>query len=122
MTGNYYVFQAWQGETFSRLLTWRLPDGAPVDISAMTARLQLRIAPSDTISPALDMTEDNGMILNGGAEGTLRLSIPAAALSALEPIVYVYDLELTSAVGNVERLLWGKFWVRPEVTRDDVPQ
>lgn len=116
MTGNYYVFDSWQGETFNRLLRWKNPDMTPVDISGMTARMQLRVSAKSSTA-ALELTEANGGITLDGVEGTIRLYIPAETMSALQPIVYVYDLELEDQMGNAERLIWGKFRVRPEVTR-----
>ena len=50
------------------------------------------------------------------ATGVVTLSLTAAETTALDAERYVYDLEITSSVGAVTRVIEGLITVRPQVT------
>ena len=114
LAGTYNII-ADQGATFGRTITWNDADGDPINLSAYTARMQVRpIASSSTV--ALELTTENGRITLGGALGTITLTVPASAMDDVEAGNYAYDLEMVNG-SDVTRLLMGSFTVRAEVTR-----
>lgn len=111
-----------QGSTYARIILWlqgspcgSAPVGGganPVDLTGYTATLQIRAFP---LAPTVlyDATSD---IILGGIEGTITLTIPASASENFTWWQGVYDLLLTSAGGQVTRLLQGAVSVAPVVT------
>lgn len=115
MAAGIYSFKAQQGETFSRVLTWKDSAGNPINLTGYTARMQLRSsATSSTV--ILELTTNSGITL-GGAAGTITLTISATTMAGLTPGAYSYDLEMVSGSGVVTPLLKGVFTIAPEVTR-----
>ncbi len=114
MSAGTLNITAEQGATWSLTLTWKI-DGAPVDLTGYSARMQVRRthAAADAI---LSLTSDDGITL-GGEAGTITLTATAAAMAAITARAYVYDLELVSPDGTVTRLVEGTWYHRPEVTR-----
>ena len=109
-----YDFNAAQGETFDRTVTWTIDDVA-VNVTGYTARLQIRKRHTSTATVA-SLTSGSGLTL-GGTAGTIQIVLSATATAALDARRYVYDLELVSGSGAVYRILEGAFNVTPEVTR-----
>jgi hypothetical protein len=114
MTSNVYNFTINQGETFSKLITWRDSAGALINLTGYTARMDLRRKATDTTS-LLSLTTANSRIVLGGALGTITLAISATE-TALLTGVYVYDLEMVNG-SNVKRLLQGQIEIDLEVTK-----
>lgn len=115
MSGRYDLLIE-QGATFSVTLTWSV-DGSPVDLTSFDAHAQVRSMVTSSAA-LVDLTVGDGITL-GGAAGTIILRIPADDTAALPaPFQGVWDLELTSDVQVVTRLLEGGVTVTPEVTRD----
>ena len=113
MTGTY-DFEAGQGETFDRTVTWKIAD-VPVNLTGYTARMQVRKTIRSTAT-VVSLTSSSGLTL-GGSAGTIQIVISATATAALTAGKYVYDLELVSAGGVVTRVLKGSIEFTPEVTR-----
>jgi hypothetical protein len=111
-----YNIVADQGATFARQLTWKDTAGAPVDLTAYTARMQLRTAIDATGAAVLELTTENNRIVLGGTAGTIDLTVAATAMAAVAASTYVYDLELVDG-SVVTRLVQGTFELRGEVTR-----
>jgi len=106
-----------QGATWSRVLTWEIPRGVPVDLSNYSARMQIRET-YESSTPLLSLTTAvGGGITLGGAAGTITIVVSAAITATLLPGNHVYDIELVSAGGVVTRLLEGQMTITPEVTR-----
>lgn len=114
MSTNLHDFTINQGETFTKVITWKDSGGTLINLTGYTARMYLRRKISDAAA-ALILTTENGRIALGGAAGTITLTITATDTSSLEAN-YVYDLELVSGV-YVKRLLQGTITVDPEVTK-----
>lgn len=114
MLAGRYDLTLEAGATFSLTLTYKDANNAPVNLTGMTARMQLRRAANST-SSLLALTTENGRIALGGSAGTITLSIAAADTTGLSGSGF-YDLELVNGA-NVERLLEGRFRVNPEVTK-----
>jgi hypothetical protein len=108
-----------QGATFVHQL--QLRDGPDIyspikDLTGYTARIQLR---SDINSPdvILELTTENGRISISPLEGKIQLRLGAAETSALEFAKAVYDMEVSSPLGIVTRVVQGNFSLSRQVTR-----
>ena len=104
-----------QGATFSRVITYQGSEGAPVNLTGYTARMQVRATTEDA-AVLLSLTTENGGIALGGAAGTVTLLATATQTAAMPSGELVYDIELVSGA-VVTRLLQGCFVVDAEVTR-----
>ena len=113
MAGKYNMF-AEQGSTFNLTFTINT-DGIYWDLTNYIGRMKVKkfIGSADNL---IELTTSNGrMTLDN--QGTTELSITAADMADLTAGKYVYDIEFESIVlGNVQRILEGKFTIRPEVT------
>lgn len=104
-----------QGATFQRTVTWKDENGAAINLTGYTARLQIRET-ADATSTLVSLTDSSGIVL-GGSAGTIAITISATATAAFTWTRAVYDLELVTAGGIVTRLLEGSVSVTPEVSR-----
>lgn len=101
-----------QGATYGLVATYENPDGTPVNLTGMTARMQVRDASEVVV---IELTTENGRIALGGTAGTVTLSIDAATTAAMTR-GGTYDLEIVNGA-EVTRLLMGKATLSLEVTR-----
>lgn len=112
-----YDFTIEQGSAFRRVLTYRDENGALVDLTGYSARMQIRATTEGSL--LVELTTANGRIALGGAGGTITLAIDAVTTAALTR-GGVYDLELLPG-GDEEqafRLVQGAVSLSREVTRD----
>jgi tRNA threonylcarbamoyladenosine modification (KEOPS) complex Pcc1 subunit len=74
----------------------------------------------ENANTVITLTTANSRITLGNTvstKGQITLTISAADTANLVPAIYVYDLELVSSGGVVDRLIEGNFVVKAEVTR-----
>lgn len=115
--GSYDIYIE-QGATYNLTITVRDDDDVLRDLTGYSARMHIRTTIEAPDPPMLALTTANSRIALGGVAGTVVLLIEdedTALLTAGGP--YVYDLELESAGGDVERLIEGEVTVDREVTR-----
>ena len=105
-----------QGATWYLTVTYQNPNGTAINITGYTAALQLRSLPSDPTA-VLTLTTANGGITITGATGTVAITATATQTREIDEGTYYYDLEITSTLGVVTRLVQGQIVVSPEVTR-----
>ena len=103
-----------QGSTFVQELTYSVND-APVDLTGYSVAMQVREKHSSATTIVSVSSPSSGIEILGG--GMIRVTILASVTADFLPKEYVYDIELTSPSGVVNRILEGKFIVTPEVTR-----
>lgn len=115
MSAAYWKIRVEQGATWRRVLTLKDASGAPVDLTGYTARMQVRET-LDAPTPLLSLAVGSGISIDGPA-GQITLVIADEASTAWTWRYGLYDLELESSGGEVERLLKGEFEVDREVTR-----
>jgi hypothetical protein len=115
MTPGRVNFVCPQGSTFQRTLTYKI-DNVPVNLTGYSAKLQIREKHFSKNYVAFLNTTNGGISITASA-GQINLLISASTSSAFIPGDYVYDLELVSFSGIVDRLIEGKFNITPEVTR-----
>ena len=114
MTPGKVNFLCPQGSTFRKTITYKL-DEVPVNLTGYSSRLQVRQTHYDT-NLVVSLTSASGITL-GGSAGTIDLLIAASATALFEAGNFVYDLEVQSPNGTVDRLIEGSFIITPEVTR-----
>ena len=116
MSAVIYDFYVEQGATYQLDITWKQPDGTPVNLTGYTARMQIRKTVKST-DPLISLTTTNGRITLGGAQGTVTLEIAAEDTADFTTFCGVYDLEVEASDGTVTRLLEGQVEISREVTR-----
>jgi hypothetical protein len=103
-----------QGTTFILGLTIKKPTGVPLDLTDYTARCQIRKTHSDPIvvaEPLITLDPDR-------KSGKVTVSLSELDTRKIQIKQGVYDLELIDPTGNIVlRILEGKVFVTPEVTR-----
>ncbi len=110
---NQYNFAVKQGADYRLTVTWKNPDGTPVNLTGRTAKMQLRVQPaSDAL---LTLTSGAGLTL-GGTAGTVGIVITAAQglTLPLEPVLY--DLLIINGTA-VDRILEGVATICAGVTQ-----
>ena len=100
-----------QGADFSTTITVEDASGA-VDLTGYTAEGQIR--KHYTSSTKVDFIITFG---SPRTDGQITLSLSAANTAAMEAGRYLYDVELTSGVGVISRMVEGIATVTPQVTR-----
>ena len=110
-----------QGETFAKLVTWKVgpteATAVPVDLTGCAARMQVR-AKLTSPDVLLEFTIENGGIVLGGADGTIEYArMSDSETAALGWRDAVYDLEVVFSDSSVRRMFYGPVSISPEVTR-----
>jgi hypothetical protein len=105
-----------QGATFRQNFRWEAGDPpAPVDLTGCSAELHIRARARDA-QPLVAASTSNGKLTLDNA-GNIHLVLSAADTAILTVKEAVYDLEITLTNGDVNRLVGGKVFVSPQVTR-----
>jgi hypothetical protein len=114
LTPGQVNFVCPQGSTFRKTITYKI-DETPVNLTGYSSRLQVRENhySNDVITY---LTSSNELTM-GGSAGTINILISSASTSLFDAGTFVYDLEIESSGGIVDRLIEGSFIVTPEVTR-----
>ena len=98
-----------QGSTFEREIVLRDENNVIIPIAGYTGRMQIRTAPSSTTIIAT--------VSVSIASDIITLLLTAAETTDIPAWNYYYDLELDNGLGEVQRILEGRFEVTAEVTR-----
>lgn len=102
-----------QGSTFTRRLVYKI-NHEVVNLTGYSARMQVRPNyGSDNL--VVNLSTGNGITITG-ATGTIVITITAGATTNIIAGTYLYDIELVAPDTTVQRILEGKFVVKPEVT------
>ena len=113
MTAGRYTIICEAGANLTRQLVWKDGNGALVNLTGYTAKVQVKEEAGGTL--LLELSTVNGRITLGGVLGTINLSVDAED-TRITPGRYQYALEMTNAGGVVTRLVEGAFVVMAEVT------
>ena len=70
----------------------------------------------DSSTVLISLTTENARISLGGVTGVIELNISAADTAGISSSG-VYDLEIISSSGTVDRIMQGNFTLSQEVTR-----
>ena len=109
MAGEYDFKSIKQGETFSRVLTYRDSAGALVNLTGYTAAMPVRRSQGQGTSP-------QPTLALSGVLGTIRFTFTAAQTSAMQAGIYDYDIFLTAPDSTVTCLLTGRLEVERAVS------
>ena len=101
-----------QGATFSSDVTVKDANGNRFNLTGYSAAAKLAKGYAST-KTRVSMTT---AIDTDPTTGVVTLSLSATQTAALDATIYVYDLEITSAGGEVTRVIEGLIQVRPQVT------
>jgi hypothetical protein len=88
----------------------------PIDLTGMTARMQIRLR-IDSTDVIHELTTENGGITLDTVTCTINLKIPASVTSTFDFSTAVYNLELIDSLGDVVSLSRGILTLVKEVTR-----
>lgn len=120
MAAGTYDITIEQGTTFALYLTIKNSDGSPKDLTGYTIAGKIR---QSALSASVVQTFT--CAVTDASAGQVTVSLTAVQTAALptsggaydELTTYVYDIETTSGSSVVERLLQGRVFVSPEVTK-----
>jgi len=115
MTAAVHNFTVEQGTTCVLTFKW-LSNGAPVNLTGATAKMQIRETASST-TVLWEMSTANGRLSIAEALGEITLTITPTQSTAFTWTFGKYDLEITTAGGTVYRLVRGTVSVSAEVTK-----
>ena len=96
-----------QGATFRHKLSWQDGNKRAIDLTGFSAKLQARSELSATSILQFELNTANGGIVLGGKSGTIALYISGINTTQFTWTKGVFDLDLTSASGEVYRLVTG---------------
>jgi hypothetical protein len=112
-TAGVYNFTLDQGSVFYINLVYNNPDGTPINLTGMTAKMQL--ARSFTTVKDLTLSSPSNGIVITPLTGNIAVTITDEQTALLGSGFYVYDLELDNA-GVIDRIIQGTITVSPQVT------
>ena len=113
MAGNVYNITADQGSTFVLQFDIKT-DGTAWNLTGYSARMQVRSAPSSSVK-ILNLVSPTDITLT--SLGVVTVTVSADVMAGVAAGKWVYDLELVSPSGVVEKPLKGNFIVQAEVTK-----
>lgn len=105
---NFYIDA---GATFSAIITCNGSNGAPLNLTGYTVKSQIR---KSYASPTA--YNFNASIFAASA-GKIRVTLSATESSAIKAGRYMYDVEITSPIGEKARVSEGIVIVTPEITQ-----
>jgi len=110
-----YDISTEQGSSLSRVVTYNDANGAAVNLTGYTARMQVRPRASSGYA-YLSLTSSSGGLTLGGTTGTITILVDGSVTSAIPAGNYVYDLEVVNGA-YVDKVMGGDFILSAEVTR-----
>lgn len=102
MAGKY-SFQLEQGVAFTRPITWKGSDDQPIDLTGLTARMELLDADGSLVQA---LSGGAGLAF-GGEDGTIAVSLTDAQTAAFTFDTAYYDLDFYREGVLIKRLLKG---------------
>jgi len=108
-----------QGTTFFVIFRWKDSNEAPIDLTGMTIRMQVREAHGGVVLADVDNGGLGGITTPTPTNGEIHVTIAAAVTAAMAKQVGVYDVELEGGglgAGFIKRLIEGKARITPQVT------
>lgn len=115
MSAGIYNFTLDQGSTWTLRIVYENPNSTPINLTGYTAEMQIRKKADSPTAVLTLSTGGNGIVITP-LLGRLDLTATDEQTGAIEPGLYVYDLELDSS-GVRTRLIQGSVTVSAEVTQ-----
>lgn len=107
-------FSTKRGDTFDEVLFELKKDGIAINLTSATIRMQLRKAPGGAIFLSLTSAGSAGITITDATAGKFKIN---STIINLEATVYLYDIEITFASGEVRTWVSGQFTVLNDITR-----
>jgi hypothetical protein len=105
-----------QGQDWQQTVLYEDSNGTPISVTGYTAKMTVARTPG--AQSIIDLTDGNGRIQLGGANGTVKLKLSAAETEGIVPAGdLAYDLKLYAPGGTVVKLLKGTFKLFAGVTK-----
>ena len=102
-----------QGTTYTNNITVYQVDGiTPMNLTGYTVASKMR--KNHTSSTSHDITS---VLVAPLSSGVVKFSLTSAETAAIKAGYYYYDAEITSATGNVIRVIEGKIHIKPNITK-----
>ena len=114
MSAGIYNFTLDQGSTWTLQIVYEDPNGTPINLTGYNAQMKVR-KKADSSAVVLSLATGGGGIVITGPTGTINITATDEQTATLDPIFYVYDLDLKLG-GVITRLIQGQVTVRPRVT------
>lgn len=105
-----------QGADWYINFTYENPDGTPIILTGYTAELQVRTSPMAKTA-VLTLSTANGGIVITPNQGLIECHATNAQTEVIPYGKYSYDIEITSPLNVVTRLVQGTIQLSPETTR-----
>jgi hypothetical protein len=99
------------GSTYSAIVNIRNGDGTPINLTNFTIAAQIRKSYG-----SLNAYNFTCSVFDA-ASGKVRMILPAATSSTIKPGRYLYDIEVTSPIGEKLRVIEGIVLITPEITK-----
>jgi hypothetical protein len=110
-----YNFTIYQGTTFERQMTYKTTAGVVVALAAYHVRMKLRKTWGGTVLLSLSDAPGGGIAVTN-VSPNITLTITVAQTTALNFEFAVYDMEIESPAGAVDRLIEGRITLKKEIT------
>lgn len=114
-TPGTYNVQSRTNAAFSETWTYTDANGSAVPMAGWSGLLEVKAEATGTA--ALTFTTSNTTMALGTADGTIALAHGTAAMAALEPGVYVYDLRLSASPSLPDVIVEGS-WTHKQGVSD----
>ena len=99
------------GSTFSAIISCKGSDGVPLNLTGYTVAAQIRKSYASTTAYSLNAT------IYSTTAGKIRIALSHTESSAIKAGRYMYDIEITSSLGERKRVSEGIVIVTPEITK-----
>lgn len=99
------------GSTYSAIVNVRNGDGTPINLTGFTIAAQIRKSYG-----SLNAYNFTCSVFDA-ATGKVRMVLPASTSSNIKPGRYLYDIEVTSPLGEKLRVVEGIVLITPEITK-----
>ena len=107
-------FSTKRGDTFDEVLFELKKDNVAINLTGATIRMQLRKAPGGPVLLNLTSVSSAGITITDAAAGKFKIN---STIINLEANVYLYDIEIAFASGEVRTWVSGQFTVLNDITR-----
>jgi hypothetical protein len=105
--------ELYQGDDWAATVWVYMPDNTPADLTGYTGQAQIRTAPADQ-----DPNVAAEMVVTVVPPNQVSVYLPHSESVLASGFNYVWDLQLTSAAGEITTILAGEVTVDLEVTRE----
>lgn len=127
MRAGKFNFTVNQGARFDKVITYKQANGTPFDLSASSAKMQVREFPGGPVLVEFnsDLTANGQIFMTGsaansedGANGNMHLVLTTANSQFLPSTIKPpkYDYEVTDAASETDRILEGNFNISLQIT------